>query len=115
VGVFGEPALVDRAAKDIYVRRRFPPDEETQKWQFTVRIVCFGQSESEGLHDVTQILWPQAISFIADRFQTYVGEKADHNHWDSFGKFLWQKLSGGQLPSVEELADDWKKTCPCYP
>src|SRR5690348_16517852 len=29
VGVFGDSALVDRAAQEIYTRRQFPPDEES--------------------------------------------------------------------------------------
>lgn len=115
VGVFSDSALVDRAATEIYTRRRFPPDEESSKWPFVLRIMCFGQSENGKLSDVTQILWPQVIAFIGSRFETYAVEKADHNHWDSFGKFLWNELSEGKLPSVDQLVADWKKTCPCYP
>lgn len=115
VGVFGDPSLVDRAANEIYTRRRFPPDEESDKWSFVIRVLCFGKSENKGMHNVTQILWPQAISFIGKRFQTYAIEKADHDHWDSFGKFLWQELSGDELPSVDQLLADWKTACPCWP
>lgn len=115
VGVFGDQSLLDRAANEIYARRRFPPDEESKRWPFVVRVLCFGKSENKRLHGVTQILWPQVVSFIGNRFRTYAIEKADHNHWDSFGKFLWRELSGDKQPSVEQLSEDWKRVCRCWP
>lgn len=115
IGIFSTPVLVDAAANEIYARRTFPPDEDGDKWPFVVRIVCFGQSKNNNLQNLTQILWPQVISFIGNRFQTYMGEKADHDQWDLFGKFLWKELSDGKLPSVDEIVKNWKKACPCWP
>jgi hypothetical protein len=115
VGLFNSTALVDTAASEIYARRQFPPVEESDKWPFVVRIVCFGQTGNRGLQNVTQVLWPQVISFIGDRFRIYEGEKADHSHWDSFGQFLWNKLRDGNPPNVNQLIAAWKAACPCWP
>jgi hypothetical protein len=115
VGVFAEPAMIDRAASELYKRRQFPPVAESDRWPFVVRILCFGQSINTKLDGVTQILWPDVISFIGNRFQGYAVEKSDHNHWDSFGKFLWSQLADGTVPTVDQLATNWKATCPCWP
>jgi hypothetical protein len=80
-----------------------------------VRIVCFGGQTNGTIPQVTQILWPAVLSFISQRFGTYRGQKAEHQHWDSFGKYLWERLSGDNVPNVEEIAKGWEAKCPCWP
>jgi hypothetical protein len=115
VGLFDSEALVGKVANALYSQRHFPPQEESARWPFIVRIVCFGQTKNRGLHGVTQILWSDAISFMADRFQRYRGDKADHSYWDSFGKFLWDKLTDEGLPNVDQIDADWRTKCKCWP
>ena len=115
VGVFDDSARVDVVASQIYACRRFPSPQDAQHWPFVIRIVCFGESEDKQLQGVIQILWPQVMAFMKTRFMTYAGEKADHNHWDSFGKFLCEQLSGDQQINLDQLSSKWRATCPCYP
>lgn len=81
----------------------------------SVRVVCFGRVRNQKLRYVTQIIWPEVLSFMAGRFRVYRDEKADHQNWDSFGKYLWERLDGNALPSVVEIVDGWKARCPCWP
>ncbi len=115
VGLVCADEQVDAIANELYTRRRFPPMDDSTRWSFTIRIVCFGQSESKTLKDVTQILWPHVIGFIGDRFARHAPEKADHDHWDSFGKFLWQELREGKRPRMDHLEASWHKACPHWP
>jgi hypothetical protein len=115
VGLVCEDEQVDRIANELYLHRRFPPNNESTRWSFVVRIVCFGKSENKKLGNVTQVLWPDAIGFMRERFQTYAVEKADHNHWDSFGKFLWRELFAEKPPRIDELEAGWHKICANWP
>ncbi len=109
VGIFGSDKSCSTAATGLYSKQRY------ENGDCVVRIVCFGGQKNGTLPRVTQVLWPDVLSFVNQRFQTYRTEKAEHQHWDSFGKYLWERLSGDNVPNVEEIARGWEAKCPCWP
>ncbi|HEV2522123.1 MAG TPA: hypothetical protein VGT24_07045 [Candidatus Acidoferrales bacterium] len=96
-------------ANELYTKQRY------ENGTYVVRIICFGGKPNGTLPKVTQILWPNVVSFINQRFQTYLGDKAEHQHWDSFGQYLWVRLSGNYVPTVDDIARGWEAKCPCWP
>lgn len=40
---------------------------------------------------VPQIIWPDVLAFIFDRFREYKNQKKSHGQWDSTGQLLWTK------------------------
>lgn len=109
VGVLDGDAAVARAAQALYGTQRYEGRD------YAVRIVCFGARTNQELPEVTQILWPDAISFIHRRFHQYRADKADHQHWDSFGRYLWGRLAGDGIPTIGDIVAGWKGRCPCRP
>ncbi len=109
VGTFENDAAITSAANQLYEKQKY------EKGDYVVRIVCFGGQTNGTLPHVTQILWPDVLSFISQRFGTYRAQKAEHQHWDSFGAYLWDCLSGDVVPSVAAIVDGWKAKCPCWP
>jgi hypothetical protein len=109
VGIFEDDAAIATAATQLYGKRRHEDGD------CVVRIVCFGAQTNGAIPQVTQILWPDVLSFISQRFGTYRGQKAEHQHWDSFGAHLWDTLSGDVIPNVTSIVDGWKAKCPCWP
>jgi len=109
VGTFDSDDGVSAAATALYGKQRY------ENVGFVIRMICFGSQSNGRLHAVTQILWPDALSFINQRFQTYKAEKADHQHWDAFGKYLWNRLSVDAVPAVTDLVKGWEGKCPCWP
>lgn len=109
VGIFENDIAILSAAKQLYDKRRY------EDGVYVVRIVCLGAKRNRTLAGVTQILWSDVILFINHRFQAHQAQKAEHQHWDSFGKYLWDKLSGDVVPSVTDILDGWKAKCPCWP
>jgi hypothetical protein len=109
VGLFQSHVAVDAAASDLYQRCIHDPDSGV-----VIRVVCFGSRTNDALKAL-QILWPDVISFIAKRFKTYEDEKADNDHWDSFGKYLWEQRNKAPLPSIDCLIDGWERKCRCWP
>jgi hypothetical protein len=114
VGLFDGPT-VQEAANELYARRQYPQEQALDKSPYVIRIACFGSVENEDLRDVTQIIWPKVTSFIGNRFQENPVYKADHDHWDTFGKFLWDSFEDGRSPNFTELVEGWRRKCPCWP
>ena len=111
VGLFDGEASVGQVARELYTGRKFENDS------LVVRIICFGGKRNGTLREVTQVLWPDVISFMMTRFRTYEQEKADHQHWDSFGRYLWDRLISDRQPqpTVEGVVTGWETKCPCWP
>jgi hypothetical protein len=109
VGIFEDDAAITSAAEQLYEKQK------CEKGDYVIRIVCFGDKRNGTLLHVTQILWPDVLSFVSERFKTYSAEKAEHQHWDSFGAYLWDSLSGDAVPNVTVIVDGWKAKCPCWP
>jgi hypothetical protein len=114
VGLFDASTAVE-AANELYTHRLYPPRQALDSSSYIIRMVCFGNEKDQSLRDVTQILWPGVILFIGSRFHQYEADKADHDHWDRFGKFLWDSLKNGQTPTFTELVDGWHRKCQCWP
>jgi hypothetical protein len=97
VGIFESDNSIHAAATRLYAEQR----QETG--DYLIRIVCFGSKTNGTLARVTQVLWPDVLSFINRRFETYLRLKAEHQHWDSFGKYLWDRLGGDVIPEVKDI------------
>jgi hypothetical protein len=97
VGAFESDSSVSEVATELYARQRY------EDGSCLVRIVCFGSKMNGRLGGVTQILWCDALSFINQRFRTYRDQKVEHQHWDSFGQYLWERLTRDDVPGVEEM------------
>ncbi len=92
---------VDTVANRLYQERKYA-NKDVQ-----VRVVCFGGAWNGELQGATQILWKDVIDFIRKRFQDHKDVKADHQHWDNFGQFLWDQLSGTTVPEFDSLVEAW--------
>ena len=57
-----------------------------------VRLVAVGASRNDELADafpeVTQLIWPEVLAFIWDRFHTYRRQKTQVDQWDAQGRML---------------------------
>lgn len=86
IGVFPEQGL-EAVARQLYGVGWFESD------QLRVVLMCFGNEASDEVKgrcpDVPQILWPEVLSFIYQRFENYRREKVAHDQWDDNGKALW--------------------------
>jgi hypothetical protein len=110
-----EPLKVQEAANELCAHRRYPPGKDLAKSAYVIRIACFGSFKNGSLADVTQIMWPKVTAFIGNRFNQHPVYKADHDHWDRFGKFLWDSFEGDRSPTFEELVEGWHHKCSCWP
>lgn len=109
VGIFESDSGIKAAADGLYGKQRY------EVGIYTVRVVCFGRKQNGSLPNVTQILWPHVLDFIHRRFVTYRDDKADHQHWDQFGKYLWEALARNGVPDVTQIVQGWKDQCCCWP
>ena len=109
VGIFGSDSIICAAANQLYAKQRY------ENGDYLIRIVCFGAQTNGTLPRVTQVLWPDVLSFFNQRFRKYRAQKAEHQHWDSFGKYLWDRLSGDVVPDVTDIVEGWKAQCSCWP
>ena len=109
VGIFENDSSILAAATRLYGEQR------QEIGDYCIRIVCFGSKANGKLARATQVLWPDVLSFINRRFKTYLDHKAEHQHWDSFGKYLWDRLSGDVIPEVTDIVKGWEAQCPCWP
>jgi hypothetical protein len=108
VGIFAGDVAISSAADQLYKEQKY------ENGVYVVRIVCFGAQRNGTLPRVTQILWPDVLSFFNQRFREYQAQKAEHQHWDSFGNYLWERLSEDVVPDVVDIVDGWKAKCPCW-
>lgn len=84
VGAFLEEE-VPRVANDLYCSGYY-----TDK-QFSVRLFAIGQVKNSELPDaVVQLTWEELLEFIYRRFSRYRQHKAQHEQWDSDGKWLYR-------------------------
>ena len=109
VSICESDSSIQAAATRLYAEQR----QETA--DYLIRIVCFGSKTNGRLPRVTQVLWPVVPSFINRRFKTYLDQKAEHQHWDTFGKYLWDRLSGDVIPEVKDIVKGWEAQCNCWP
>ena len=72
-----------------------------------VRLVAVGAIHSDELAatfpEVTQLVWPEMLAFIWDRFHTYRRQKANVHQWDAEGKLL--KTIANRSRSFEQFVD----------
>ncbi len=109
VDVLENDKSITAAANGLYEKQSY------ESGDYVFRIVCFGSQTNGTLPRVTQVMWPDVLSFISQRFGTYQAQKAEHQHWDSFGAYLWDNLSRGVVPNVTAIVEGWKAKCPCWP
>ena len=98
--------VVKTAAHELYECGRYRDS------QYDVSMFCIGARASSELTerypDVPQLLWPQALDFVFNRFTRYRNQKVSHPQWDEAGRLLWTLASrahdvDGFLASVRRL------------
>jgi len=57
---------------------------------FSMRIVCFAETITEELlaEEVTFVSWSRVLQFVHERLYKNIRLKAEHDAWDTFGKYL---------------------------
>ena len=94
------PGQIKQAASDIYTT-----GIHKSELGLRVRRVAVGASRSADLAaafpEVTQLVWPEMLAFIWDRFHTYRRQKANVQQWDFQGKLL--KTMANQSSSSEQF------------
>lgn len=84
---FLKPSMIPPASEALYSSGRWA-DENV-----CVSLFSLGSSRNRGLErdfpEVPQVLWPEALKFIFDRFSQYRLEKLLHDQWPDAGKRLW--------------------------
>jgi hypothetical protein len=82
------------AAKSIYEVGQYSSD------QFHVTLLCLGGEMNLEVKrkypKVPQILWPEVLGFIYQRFKDYKRQKTSHPQWDEQGKELWRTFEGSK-------------------
>lgn len=62
---------------------------------YRVSLFCIGGATnldvSANFPYVPQILWPEILAFIFDRFRQYRRQKSSHRQWDQTGTLRWNK------------------------
>ncbi len=85
---FGETELV---AESIYKKGVY----ENESYYIT--LVCVGKTINNGvMRDypaVPQLTWDDILSFIYNRFNTYIEQKRYHSQWDKVGQLLWDSFT----------------------
>lgn len=60
--------------------------------KFRVHLFALGKEKNGQLSpQVRQLTWSEVLAFMYNRFREYRREKAQHNQWDSCGKWLYQE------------------------
>jgi hypothetical protein len=63
---------------------------------YVVSLLCLGGEHNERVARrfplVKQILWPDVLQFIFERFSKYEEQKGYHPQWDQAGKELWRRF-----------------------
>ena len=75
-----------------------------------MRVVCFAETISEELlaEGVTFVSWSHILQFVHERFAKNTRLKADHDAWDNFGQYLWNRVITGKVESAEEFFTGWE-------
>lgn len=103
VGAFETDTSCSIVAKELCEKQRF------ENATCVVRILCFGSEKNDELGQAIQVLWPDIIGFIRKRFRKFRRTKADHQHWDSFGIYLYETLTADRsAPELEEIIAGWE-------
>jgi hypothetical protein len=91
------PDGIEAAAADIY--RAGLHRSNTLR----IRLVALGRERSEDIGikfpEVTQLLWPEILTFIWYRFQSYRKQKTQVDQWDAHGK------------KIKQLATEHRHSC----
>jgi hypothetical protein len=81
------PDHIGQAATEIY-----GAGIHISEFGLRVRLVAIGASRSDELAaafpEVTQLVWPEMLAFIWDRFHTYRRQKTQVDQWDAQGRLL---------------------------
>ena len=81
------PGHVGKAASDIY-----KTGIHNSELRLRVRLVAVGASRNDDLGatypEVTQLVWPEMLAFIWDRFRTFRRQKTQVDQWDRQGRLL---------------------------
>ena len=75
----------------------------------TIRICAFAESISPELRQggVHFIGWRHVLRFVHQRFRGNKQFKADHEMWDEYGQYLWNKLNDHDPCEPADLFDGW--------
>ena len=81
------PDHIGKAASDIYKK-----GIHNSELELRVRLVAVGASRNDDLGatypEVTQLVWPEMLAFIWDRFRTFRRQKTQVDQWDRQGRLL---------------------------
>jgi hypothetical protein len=84
VGAFSK-RRVPRVAESLY------KDAYYSDSKFRVRLFAIGSKRNDNLlPKIVQLIWDEILEFIYNRMTTYREHKAQHDKWDSVGKYLYQ-------------------------
>jgi len=111
VGAFAE-SDVPKVTDALY-RNGYYTDE-----RFRVRLFAIGADKNNLIPEmVVQLTWDELLEFIHCRFSEYRRQKAQHEQWDSDGKWLYERSTGLSrdefVSTVQEAMDKFvskKKT-----
>lgn len=88
LGVF-TPKENKAVAADLYSQGFF------ENKSYRVSLFCISGATNPDISancpQVPQILWPEILAFIFDRFRQYHRQKRSHGQWDQTGTLLWNK------------------------
>lgn len=93
--VLGATGIVPTSQHDVVAQSLY----ESGRWsdsELLISLFCLGSDHNRQLArdypGVPQVLWPDALSFIFDRFRAYRLQKSRHDQWPESGKRLWERV-----------------------
>ena len=93
------PDHIGKAASDIY-----KTGIHNSELGLRVRLVAVGASRNDDLGatypEVTQLVWPEMLAFIWDRFRTFRRQKTQVDQWDKQGRLL-KRIADGSRDAQE--------------
>ena len=100
------PDRIPNAAAKIYKTGLYESDMELR-----IRLVAVGRNHNEDLAarypDVPQLIWPDLLRFIYDRFRIYRPQKRQVDQWDAQG--LRIKRLADKSGSAEEFVEEARR------
>lgn len=78
---------------------------------FNIRVVCFAESIDDELANggVTFVPWMHVLEFVRNRFINNQKLKAQHDQWELFGQYLWNRLVDVTLLDPAKFFSEWEK------
>ena len=82
-----QPSSVSKAASDLYDSYAY--EDERTKIQLMAVGSTINEVYSRKRPTLVQILFPEMLSFVYQRFHKYLEQKRDFQQWDNAGKYLY--------------------------